>query len=78
VLGIAQLLEIKLQTPEIFTPLLKELQGSSVDFTKFRSAPHTATPDKKFSEAWWLEDDGELFIPQSVSYHVIAMPAHNN
>jgi hypothetical protein len=70
-LGLAQLLGIKLQTPEMFANLAKEFQSSSVDLTRLRSTLPLVSLDEKFSETWWLDEKGELFIPQSVSGSVI-------
>ena len=73
-MGLAQLLDIDLHAPRIFKLAAAEFQtGGNVRIDRLRSEASSLPPRIDFEDTWWLEKDGDLFIPQSVSltaYHI--------
>jgi hypothetical protein len=66
-LGFAQLLGIELRVPKIFKLAAQFRTSANIDIELLRSEARLVPQKIDFDDAWWLEEDGVLFIPQSVS-----------
>jgi hypothetical protein len=67
-LGLAQLQGIELHVPRIFHLAAAAFEAAgNVQLESWRSEARSVPPRSDFEDVWWLEKDGDLFIPQSVS-----------
>ena len=67
-IGVAQLLGIELNIPDIFPLAARELRSqTNISQLKAKLVP-ASLPAIEFADAWWLEKNGDIYIPQSVSF----------
>jgi hypothetical protein len=67
-LGLAQLQGIALHVPKILHLAAAGFQAAgNVQVESLRSEARLVPPRSDFEDSWWVEKDGDLFIPQSVS-----------